>query len=59
MLQAAYAALGGPNGLHNVTLSGVIYLSITARQGVTDTGKDETGRRATFTFNIDAEKEPS
>ena len=58
MLQAAYDALGGANGLWNVELSGVFYLSVTARQCVTDTGKDENGRQ-TFTFNIDAEKCPS
>lgn len=58
MLKAAYDALGGANGLYNIELSGVFYLSITARQGITDTGKDAAGR-PTLAFNIDAEKQPS
>lgn len=59
MLTGAYAALGGANGLYNVTLSGVFYLSITARQGPTDMGKEEGTGRAQLVFNIDAEKQPS
>lgn len=58
MLQAAYTALGGANGLHNVTLSGTYYLSLTSRQNATDIGVDDAGR-AMVAFNIDAEKEPS
>jgi minor capsid protein len=58
MIRAAYETLGGANGLFNVTLSGVFYLSITAKHPPGDTGKDEKGR-ATLTFNIDAEKQPS
>ncbi len=59
MLAAAYTALGGANGLHNVTLSGVFYLSVTARQATaTDVGMDEAGR-AMVVLNIDAEKQPS
>lgn len=46
------------DGLFNVTLSGVYYLSIIARQEPTDTGLDESGRPR-VTFNIDAEKAPS
>lgn len=58
MLKAAYDALGGADGLYNIELSGVFYLSITARQGPTDTGKDARGW-PTYSFNIDAEKQPS
>lgn len=58
LLKAAYTALGGANGLYNVTLSGTVYLRVVARQGPTDTGQDEAGR-ATFSFNIEAEKQPS
>lgn len=57
--KSAYDALGGPNGLWNVLLNGTMYLSITMRQEPTDTGLDETGKRSTITFNIDAEKEPT
>lgn len=58
LLKAAYDALGGANGLHNVTLSGTFYLRIAARQGITDIGKDDPGRPM-FAFNIEAEKQPS
>ena len=58
MLKAAYNALGGENGLHNVILSDTFYLRIVARQEPTDTGQDEAGR-ATFAFNIEVEKQPS
>ena len=58
MLKDAYDALGGANGLHNVTLSGTYYLDIIPRQEPTDIGEDATGR-AQFAFNIEAEKEPS
>jgi hypothetical protein len=59
MLIAAYLALGGPNGLYNVTLGGVFYVSITARQSVpTDIGTDASGR-AMLSMNFDAEKQPS
>jgi hypothetical protein len=57
-LKAAYDALGGANGLYNVTLSGTFYLKITARQGPTDIGLDGAGR-AMVAYNIDAEKSPS
>jgi hypothetical protein len=57
-LKAAYDALGGPNGLHNVELSGVKYLRLVARQNITDSGKDGAGRPL-FVFNIEAEKAPS
>ena len=55
---AAYAALGGTDGLYNLTLSSVFYLSITTRQEPTDIGLDDN-ERVQFTFNIDAEKQPS
>lgn len=58
MCKLAYDALGGANGLHNVTLSGTRYLSINARQNPTDVGDDNAGRAMTV-FNIDAEKAPS
>lgn len=46
------------DGIFNETLSGVQYLSVTARQLPTDAGADSVGR-AMVVFNIDAEKEPS
>lgn len=55
MAKAAYFAL---DGTWNQTLSGVFYLSITARQEPTDIGLDDAGR-VMIVFNIDAEKEPS
>ncbi len=55
---AAYAALGGANGLYNTTLSGVFYLKIKARQCLTDIGTDEIGRPQ-IAFNIEVEKQPS
>jgi len=59
MLIAAYTALGGANGLHNVTLSGVWYVSLTFRQSSpTDVGLDDAGR-ALLVINVDAEKAPS
>lgn len=57
-LKLAYTALGGANGLHNITLSGTFYLKIKPRQGITDIGKDDPGRPM-CAFNIDAEKQPS
>ena len=59
LLKAAYNALGGENGLHNVVLSDTFYLRIVARQEPTDTGQEEGTGRATFTFNIEVEKQPS
>lgn len=56
--QAAYDALGGPDGLYNCILDHVFYLSITARQGPTDIGADEVGRIC-YSFNIDVEKQRS
>jgi hypothetical protein len=58
LARAAYDALGGENGLHNITLSGVFYLRIVARQEPTDIGADSSGRTM-WVFNIDVEKEPS
>jgi predicted dinucleotide-utilizing enzyme len=58
MLMNAYNALGGVDGLHNIVLSGVPYINITARQEPTDIGLD-AAQRIMFVFNIDAEKKPS
>lgn len=58
MLKAAYDALGGAKGLHNVTLSGVFYQSITPRQQITDVGLDDRARPM-LSYNIDIDKEPS
>lgn len=58
MAKAAYDALGGANGLHGVSLNGVGYLNLNARQNLTDIGLDGSGR-SMIVFNIDAEKEPS
>lgn len=58
LLVAAYNALGGADGLYNITLTGTFYVSITARQEPTDIGLD-AAKRAMFSFNIDAEKAPS
>lgn len=57
LCKAAYTALGAEKGLYNITLSGVFYVKLKARQGITDTGLEED--RITFTFNIEAEKQPS
>lgn len=53
--KSAYDAL---DGQFNVTLNGIYYLSITARQEPTDLGLDGSGRPQVV-FNIDAEKSPS
>lgn len=58
MLYNAYVALGGANGLWNISLSGTMYLSITARQEPTDIGLDGAGRPM-VAFNIATEKQPS
>jgi hypothetical protein len=55
---AAYDALGGANGLWNIRLSSVFYLSLTTRQEPTDIGLDDNERQQ-FVFNIDGEKQPS
>jgi hypothetical protein len=55
---AAYNALGGANGLYNVLLTNVMYLSVVARQEPTDIGLDERGMPM-LAFNIEAEKAPS
>jgi hypothetical protein len=58
MLADAYAALGGANGLYNTFLSGVYYLSLTARQATaTDVGMDDSGRPMVV-LNFDFEKQP-
>lgn len=59
MLKAAYNALGGANGLHNVVLSGTAYLKIKPRQSITDVGEESATGRAMYVFNIEAEKQPS
>lgn len=58
MAWAAYNALGGANGLHNITLSGTWYIRLVPRQNITDIGLDDPGR-AMMVFNIEAEKQPS
>lgn len=58
MSRAAYNALGGPDGLTNITLDNVFYLSILARQEPTDMGTDGVGRNL-YSFNIDVEKQRS
>jgi hypothetical protein len=55
----AYNALGGRNGLYNITLTGVFYIHLKTRQPVTDTGMDATGSRTMYSFNVEAEKYPS
>ena len=50
---AAYQAL---DGVYNVTINGVFYLSIVARQEPTDMGLDATGTRVQVVFNIEIEK---
>lgn len=58
MVDNAYTALGGAQGLHGITLSGVHYLHLNTRQPPTDIGLDEV-KRIMFSFNIRAEKQPS
>lgn len=58
MLQAAYDALGGADGLTNIDLTGVRYLSLIPVQPINDIGLDDAGR-AMVAFNIRAEKKPS
>lgn len=58
MLKAAFNALGGDMGLHNITINGIFYLSITPRQEFIDMGVDDAVR-ARIAFNIDIQKEPS
>lgn len=57
-LKQAFDALGGDKGLHNVTLSGTFYLSVTPRQQPTDIGLDGV-TRPMVVFNIDAVKQTS
>ena len=52
MAEAAFAAL---DGIFNTTLSGVFYLSIRARQDITDMGLDASGR-IQLVFNLDVER---
>ncbi len=49
----AYNAL---DGVFNLTLSGVAYLSITARQEPTDVGMLDAAARVQIVFNVAAEK---
>jgi hypothetical protein len=53
-----YNALGGDEGLFEVVLSGVRYLSIIPNQQLYDGSLDATAR-AQVKYNFDAEKEPS
>lgn len=57
-LKLAFDALGGDKGLHNVTLSGTFYQSVTPIQQPTDIGLDDI-TRPMLVFNIDAQKKPS
>lgn len=56
--RAAHAALGGQNGLHNATLSGVTYVRLRPRGNPGDLGLDEA-ERPMVAFNIEADKQPS
>lgn len=56
--KAAFDALGGDKGLHNVTLSGTFYQSLVPRQQIADMGLDDAGRPMVV-FNIEVEKQPS
>ena len=58
MSRLAWHELGNVNGLWGIKLTDVMYVSITARQEPTDIGLDALGR-IMFSFNIDAEKQPS
>jgi hypothetical protein len=58
-LKLAFDALGGDKGLHNVTLSGTFYQSVTPRQQPTDLGMLDGNGRPMIAFNIEAEKQPS
>lgn len=55
---AAHTALGGPDGLYNITLDNIFYLSLVAKQEPTDIGLDGVGR-VMYSFNVDAEKQRS
>lgn len=57
-LKAAWDALGGDKGLHNITLSSTFYLNIVPRQQITDVGLDGAARLM-LAFNIDIDKQPS
>lgn len=55
MISKAYEVL---DGVYNTEISGVRYVSITARQEPTDIGLDGASR-VMIVFNIDVEKQPS
>lgn len=55
MLQAAYVALGGVDGLFNITISGTRYLRLVARNPPTDLTLDGASR-AMGAFNVEAER---
>lgn len=57
-LQEVFDSLGGDDGLHNIFINGVFYVSIVPRQSFIDVGTDDKGR-ARVAFNVDVEKEPS
>jgi hypothetical protein len=56
--QQVYDALGGDNGLYNLSLLGTFYQQITSVQNLTDLGLDELAR-VRIVFNINVEKVPS
>lgn len=58
LLQLAYNALGGPDGLHNVTLGTTFYLKLAPRGTIFDLLLDDKNR-ARCAFNIETEKERS
>jgi hypothetical protein len=53
---AAYNALGGATGLHNVTLSGTKYVRIVPMQEPADLGGLDNAARALVAFNVAIEK---
>ena len=58
-LKLAFDALGGDKGLHNVTLSGTFYQSVTPRQQPTDLGMLDGNGRPMIAVNYEFEKQPS
>lgn len=58
MAKTVYDALGGADGLYNVTLGSTGYVYLRARQEPTDVGLDDKSRQQ-LKFNIEAEKQAS
>lgn len=52
----AFVAMGGADGLHNITLSGTFYQSLVPRQNITDIGLDAASRQQ-FAVNYEAENQ--